>query len=1259
MTLRKKLWSGLTPGLVLILALGLLAYGTLRIEVRYDETVAHTFRQHNAMMELQMSIQRAIMPPNDYLSTGDPVQRDRFAALAAEVEARFVTLEALLGETEKDRTLPAEARDKWQQVRALAEDILALPDPLGNARRAHLMQQMDTLARELIGELTDLQRQQHAQVTAAEAAGRAFQNRVVLALLLVTALALAFTWRFSSSLRHLVTRLHALAEASHVIAAEPDLTTTLERIVQTALDVLEADRGAIYLLNDTTDTLSCACAVGLSAEYVEAVNGHYRQLPGSKILSDPTPVVILDACTDPRLASVREAVLREGFRSFAALPLAARNRIIGALAVYRDQVRAFDEDTLHLTRSFADQAAIALERIREHQALKEAEARYRGLFDGVPVGLYRTTPAGQILDANPALVQMMGYQNRQALLAVNATDFYVDPGDRAHWQARMEEDRVMRDFETRLCRSDGTVIWVRDSARAVRDEADQVVHYEGSLEDITAHKRAEEELRRRAVHLEALNAIIADTATAAKLPDLLRTALDHTLRALGLEMGAIWLNQGAEEPGSGDAEERAGTLLHPRTSASVHVLRGLPPEIGLDIPSPIAIEDWQSVRSEVRSQAQSGSEVPSDATLSSDVTLPSAPWLTTNSNMLAETMARFGIRASLTVPITSAGLSTGLAEGRRIGGLSITAPEPRPWSAEEIALVESVGQQVSAAAERLRLLQEARDRAERMTHLATLSEALNRSFTVAEVVEAIGLGALALSGTDRAAVYLLNKDDTVACPWSQGLPPEYVAQVTTCVQELPGGRLREHPEPVLIPAAEDLPEESPLRSLARAQGYQAVGLWPLVYEGQVIAAVGCHYDASHTWSSAEQEVMKTFCRQAAVALENARLYAAEQTQRQELDALYGLSRQLVATDEMQAMLGSVARHAVEIVHVTFSRVLVLEDGAFICRAAHPVRLFERDPSGLSPSGRSLGVGRPEPSPAWAHYQRTLNQAQPLVLKRDDPALSTAERQALFLDLAQSLCLAPLRVGTEAVGVLALGEAREESREPFGPDKLRLTAAIADQAASALHRARLHEQLEAAYIETVLALASAVDARDSYTGNHSRRLAVWAEATARELGCSGEEIQTIRWAALLHDIGKIGVPDHILQKPGPLDGEERAVIRRHPEIGERIVAPVKKLANVAPVIRAHQERWDGTGYPDELKGEAIPREARILAVVDAYGAMTEERVYHKAGSHEEAVAELRRCAGTQFDPHVVEAFLRVLERGMDTTPGESVLSAGGG
>jgi len=177
-----------------------------------------------------------------------------------------------------------------------------------------------------------------------------------------------------------------------------------------------------------------------------------------------------------------------------------------------------------------------------------------------------------------------------------------------------------------------------------------------------------------------------------------------------------------------------------------------------------------------------------------------------------------------------------------------------------------------------------------------------------------------------------------------------------------------------------------------------------------------------------------------------------------------------------------------------------------------------------------------------------------------------------------------------------------------------------------------------------ALADAIDARDPHTRKHSDDAAEMASAVARALGVPDNEVETIRLAAILHDIGKLGIPDRILCKPGPLTPEERAIIQRHPDLGADIVEHIPFLRGVADLVRHHQERYDGRGYPAGLAANAIPLGARIVAVVDAYSAMTSDRPYRKALTHGEAIAELRRHAGTQFSPEVVSAFVAVMEGG---------------
>jgi putative nucleotidyltransferase with HDIG domain len=190
---------------------------------------------------------------------------------------------------------------------------------------------------------------------------------------------------------------------------------------------------------------------------------------------------------------------------------------------------------------------------------------------------------------------------------------------------------------------------------------------------------------------------------------------------------------------------------------------------------------------------------------------------------------------------------------------------------------------------------------------------------------------------------------------------------------------------------------------------------------------------------------------------------------------------------------------------------------------------------------------------------------------------------------------------------------------------------------------LVDRLEAAWLGTAEALAAALEAKDSYTADHASSIAEWAIEVGEQFGLDQDALRDLRYGAIFHDIGKIAIPDAILNKPGPLNEHEFEIIKRHPIVGEQILEPVPFLDQVRRIVRHDHERWDGGGYPDGLKGRQIPIGARIVLVVDAFHAMVSDRSYRKGMSEESARLELRAHAGTQFDPDVVEAFLKVLDR----------------
>jgi HD-GYP domain-containing protein (c-di-GMP phosphodiesterase class II) len=234
----------------------------------------------------------------------------------------------------------------------------------------------------------------------------------------------------------------------------------------------------------------------------------------------------------------------------------------------------------------------------------------------------------------------------------------------------------------------------------------------------------------------------------------------------------------------------------------------------------------------------------------------------------------------------------------------------------------------------------------------------------------------------------------------------------------------------------------------------------------------------------------------------------------------------------------------------------------------------------------------------------------------------------------------LKLERGRVGALTatLGDRAIEARE------LRLLAGLAHQSKLAIENAEHYDNLERTFVSTVASLANALEANDEYTSSHARWITDMALLVGRELRLDREALKRLEFGALFHDIGKIGIPSEILQKPGPLTDEEFEIVKQHPELGERILAPIDRLADVRPIVRACHERWDGLGYPDGKAELEIPIEARIVLVCDAFHAMTTDRPYRGRLPAEEAVRRLRASAGSQFDPNVVESFTRLFDSG---------------
>lgn len=367
------------------------------------------------------------------------------------------------------------------------------------------------------------------------------------------------------------------------------------------------------------------------------------------------------------------------------------------------------------------------------------------------------------------------------------------------------------------------------------------------------------------------------------------------------------------------------------------------------------------------------------------------------------------------------------------------------------------------------------------------------------------------------------------------------------------------------------------------------------------------------------EAVTDSLRRSHIAKENIKLKA--------LLPLFEVNKRLLSELNIERLMDIIVREASKYTGAERASLMLMnrEDGSLSLKASMGVDIDMTDTVKIRPGEGIAG--------------RVAENMTPLLLDERmdlDPALQDMMNKR---EIRSALCM-PIIIKGELLGVLNLAKVTEG--RPFTHSDMEMVSVLCGQAGIAIENARLYEKVEGSYIGIIATLASTIEARDPYTAGHAIRMAEYCRSIATELGIDDHFVETVYRAALLHDIGKIGIPDHILLKLSSLTDDEYRIMKGHPDIGVKILEGIEDFKEVGSIIRHHHEYYNGNGYPNGLGGEDIPLGARVIAVADAFEAMTTTmRPYRKAVQPFEAVEELARMSGVQFDPKVVKAFISIL------------------
>jgi PAS domain S-box-containing protein len=835
-------------------------------------------------------------------------------------------------------------------------------------------------------------------------------------------------------------------------------------------------------------------------------------------------------------------------------------------------------------------------REKTEATLRDSEDRFRRLAENAPdmIYRYRLAPSPALEYVSPAIAHITGFSREELFANPNLLAANVYPEDRHLY----EQAKTLPVVALRIIHKDGHLVWIEQRHALITDAAGQPVAVEGVARDITALKNAETQLQRYADQLTTINDLGRRLTETFDLPSVFEQLYEAVHRLLP-DIADLTINF---------FDSKAKLL-----NVAYAVKDGEPQDVQYLPALPLTNDSQSDYPSQVIVSGQPliVNHPPPPAT-AAPVPLPAA-------------------QTSLYIPLK--------AKSDVIGLLHVQSYQPNRFTPADADLLTVVGNTAAVAIQNARLFADNIQRLDTLGALYVSAQKMSFARDVQQLVLDVVRTCVQGYGVQLAWLGRAEPDGSIKIMMHYPEQVDYMQSLAVRWDDTPqgqslSGRAIRTGFPALSPDIASDPTLTAWRTLAELSGLKACMALPLINRDKPYGVLVLYSAESNFFNPQRIAFLQAYAHQVATALENARLVEETDRRLRQMQSLHTIDLAITSSVDLALTLSVVLEQLTIQLGVTAGTVLVYNARA---STLDPIAVRGFLAPGLERIKLRLGEGLA----GQAALERQAVTVDDLRRHPDVPA-----RQQIFNSDGLVFYYAePLLSKGQLKGVLEVF-----SQTQFEPsiEWLDFLETISSQTATAIADVDLFNNLQRTNIELTLAYdatiegwSRAMDLRDKETQGHTERVTEMAVRLGEQLGLTEDQLTHIRRGALLHDIGKMGVPDHVLLKPGPLTEEEWALMRMHPSYAYEMLSPIAYLQPAIDIPYCHHEKWDGTGYPRGLKGEQIPLAARIFAVVDVWDALRSDRPYRPSWPAAKVREHIISLSGTHFDPKVVNVFARMI------------------